>query len=68
MEDYYVEFNIAGCICVGKAESEEHAREMVKKAISGEQPNNDIMESIGTAIRNHIDCGEVDVGDAFQAD
>ena len=63
----YVEVTVSGSICVGDFE-EETAREMVKKAISGEQPNNDIMESIGTAIRNHIDCGEVDVGDAFQAD
>lgn len=68
MEEYYVEVTISGSICVGKAESEEAAREMVQKAISGETPDKDIMESIGTMVRNRLDCGEVDVGDAFLAE
>lgn len=62
---YYVEVNISGCIPVNAA-SEDKAEEMVRDAISGVRKDEEIMESIGNMARQHIDCGNIDVGNAIE--
>lgn len=67
MDGVYVEISIAGSICLDDVESEDVARELVKGAISGEIPDDDIMESIKAMVRNHFESKDIDVGEAFKA-
>lgn len=62
---YYVEISISGCIAINAA-SREKAEEMVRDAISGAKEDAEIMESIGNMARQHIDCGNVDVGEVIE--
>lgn len=61
--DYYVEVTVSGCICV-EAESMDMAQERVENAIRN-QSDPALIEDIVGMVRQHIESGDVDIGDCF---
>ena len=63
LKSYRVEVSICGSIIV-EAESEDDALNYVKEGISNN--NADIMETLGYMARQHLECGDVDIGSCYK--
>lgn len=65
-KDYYrVEVSICGSILV-EATSEEAASDYVESGLSSNDP--DVLELLGDMARQHIESGDVDIGECYPAD
>lgn len=63
LKSYYVEVSICGSILI-EAENEDDALNYVKEGISNN--NADIMETLGCMVRQHLECGDVDIGPCYK--
>lgn len=62
---YRVNFNIFGSVLV-EAETESEAEEMVEQGVNNFDP--DIMKLVRDATNQHLDYGDIDVGEATECD